>query len=61
MTYSNQAKHEMLGVPLSMLKRYGAVNAEVAAGDGQRHPYERAHRYRTERDRGGGTRRRHGT
>ena len=31
MTYSNQAKHEMLGVPLSMLKRYGAVSAEVAA------------------------------
>lgn len=29
-TYSNEAKHEMLGVPLSLLKKYGAVSQEVA-------------------------------
>jgi nicotinamide-nucleotide amidase len=29
-TYSNQAKETMLGVPASMLKRYGAVSAETA-------------------------------
>ena len=28
--YSNQAKHEMLGVPEATLARYGAVSAEVA-------------------------------
>lgn len=30
-TYSNQAKTEMLGVPTDMLVRLGAVSAEVAA------------------------------
>lgn len=29
-TYSNKAKHEMLGVPMSLLRRYGAVSAQVA-------------------------------
>jgi nicotinamide-nucleotide amidase len=29
-TYSNQAKETMLGVPAAMLKRYGAVSAETA-------------------------------
>ncbi|MCB1532351.1 MAG: CinA family protein [Alphaproteobacteria bacterium] len=29
-TYSNQAKHEMLGVPEELLETYGAVSAEVA-------------------------------
>ena len=29
-TYSNEAKAEMLGVPLSTLKRYGAVSAQTA-------------------------------
>jgi len=30
-TYSNEAKHEMLGVPAAILKRHGAVSAETAA------------------------------
>jgi nicotinamide-nucleotide amidase len=30
-TYSNEAKQAMLGVPLSTLKRYGAVSSETAA------------------------------
>jgi nicotinamide-nucleotide amidase len=30
-TYSNQAKEAMLGVPASTLKRYGAVSAETAS------------------------------
>ncbi|MEP6888467.1 MAG: competence/damage-inducible protein A [Nitrospirales bacterium] len=30
-SYSNQAKHDVLGVPLSMLRRYGAVSHQVAA------------------------------
>lgn len=30
-SYSNQAKHDVLGVPLSLLRRYGAVSAQVAA------------------------------
>ena len=30
-TYSNQAKIDMLGVPEGMLEKYGAVSAEVAA------------------------------
>jgi nicotinamide-nucleotide amidase len=30
-TYSNLSKHEMLGVPLELLERYGAVSSEVAA------------------------------
>ena len=30
-TYSNQAKHEVLGVPLALLRRHGAVSAQVAA------------------------------
>ncbi len=30
-TYSNAAKEAMLGVPVSTLKRYGAVSAETAA------------------------------
>jgi nicotinamide-nucleotide amidase len=30
-TYSNQAKETMLGVPASTLKRYGAVSAETAS------------------------------
>jgi nicotinamide-nucleotide amidase len=29
-TYSNEAKHAMLGVPTSTLKRYGAVSAQTA-------------------------------
>jgi nicotinamide-nucleotide amidase len=29
-TYSNEAKQKMLGVPARMLKRYGAVSAETA-------------------------------
>ena len=29
--YSNEAKHELLDVPLTLLRRYGAVSAEVAA------------------------------
>jgi nicotinamide-nucleotide amidase len=29
-TYSNEAKTEILGVPLSTLKRYGAVSAQTA-------------------------------
>lgn len=29
-TYSNQAKQDMLGVPLILLERYGAVSEEVA-------------------------------
>jgi nicotinamide-nucleotide amidase len=29
-TYSNGAKHEMLGVPLETLKRYGAVSRQTA-------------------------------
>ena len=29
-TYSNEAKAELLGVPLSILKRYGAVSAQTA-------------------------------
>jgi nicotinamide-nucleotide amidase len=29
-TYSNEAKHEMLGVPLETLKRYGAVSRQTA-------------------------------
>jgi nicotinamide-nucleotide amidase len=29
-TYSNEAKAEMLGVPLSTIKRYGAVSAQTA-------------------------------
>jgi nicotinamide-nucleotide amidase len=29
-TYSNQAKHEMLGVPLDVLNRHGAVSRETA-------------------------------
>lgn len=34
-TYSNTAKHEMLGVPLSLLRRYGAVSPQVAAAMAQ--------------------------
>jgi nicotinamide-nucleotide amidase len=30
-TYSNQAKHEVLRVPLSLLRQYGAVSRQVAA------------------------------
>jgi nicotinamide-nucleotide amidase len=30
-TYSNDAKHVMLGVPAATLKRHGAVSAETAA------------------------------
>ena len=30
-TYSNEAKHAMLGVPAATLKRYGAVSARTAA------------------------------
>jgi nicotinamide-nucleotide amidase len=30
-TYSNEAKQAMLGVPAAMLKRYGAVSRETAA------------------------------
>ena len=29
-TYSNEAKHEMLGVPADLIERYGAVSEEVA-------------------------------
>lgn len=29
-TYSNDAKHDMLGVPLETLKRYGAVSRQTA-------------------------------
>ncbi len=29
-TYSNEAKHEMLGVPLATLKKYGAVSRQTA-------------------------------
>ncbi len=29
-TYSNQAKEELLGVPLELLQQYGAVSSEVA-------------------------------
>jgi nicotinamide-nucleotide amidase len=29
-TYSNEAKHEMLGVPLATLERHGAVSRETA-------------------------------
>ncbi len=29
-TYSNEAKHEMLGVPADMIETHGAVSAEVA-------------------------------
>ncbi len=29
-TYSNEAKHEMLGVPRATLKKYGAVSRETA-------------------------------
>jgi nicotinamide-nucleotide amidase len=29
-TYTNEAKHEMLGVPLATLKRFGAVSRETA-------------------------------
>jgi len=30
-TYSNHAKHDVLGVPLALLRRYGAVSSQVAA------------------------------
>jgi len=30
-TYSNEAKRELLGVPAALLERHGAVSAEVAA------------------------------
>jgi len=30
-TYSDEAKQKMLGVPAAMLKRHGAVSAEIAA------------------------------
>jgi nicotinamide-nucleotide amidase len=29
-TYSNQAKHDMLGVPLELIEQHGAVSEEVA-------------------------------
>ncbi len=29
-TYSNEAKHDMLGVPMELIRRYGAVSAPVA-------------------------------
>jgi nicotinamide-nucleotide amidase len=29
-TYSNQAKHDMLGVPIQLIEKYGAVSREVA-------------------------------
>ncbi len=29
-TYSNEAKHDMLGVPMEMIEKYGAVSEEVA-------------------------------
>jgi nicotinamide-nucleotide amidase len=29
-TYSNEAKHDMLGVPLATLERHGAVSRETA-------------------------------
>jgi len=29
-TYSNEAKHEMLGVPMALIEQHGAVSAEVA-------------------------------
>ena len=30
LTYSNQAKHDLLGVPMEMIRAQGAVSAEVA-------------------------------
>jgi nicotinamide-nucleotide amidase len=30
-SYTNQAKHDVLGVPLSLLRQYGAVSPQVAA------------------------------
>lgn len=30
-TYSNEAKHDMLGVPMEMIEKYGAVSEEVAS------------------------------
>lgn len=30
-TYSNEAKHELLGVPMALIEAHGAVSAEVAA------------------------------
>jgi nicotinamide-nucleotide amidase len=30
-TYSDEAKHKMLGVPMTILKRHGAVSAQTAA------------------------------
>lgn len=30
-SYSNEAKHEVLGIPLALLRRHGAVSAHVAA------------------------------
>ena len=29
-TYSNEAKHEMVGVPMQLIEAYGAVSSEVA-------------------------------
>ncbi len=45
-TYSNQAKHEMLGVPLALFEQHGAVSEPVAramvAGVFQRSPVDAA-------------------
>ena len=30
-TYTNEAKHEILGIPLTMIEAHGAVSSEVAA------------------------------
>ncbi|HEY4041997.1 MAG TPA: nicotinamide-nucleotide amidohydrolase family protein [Rhodopila sp.] len=30
-TYSNTAKHQMVGVPMALIERYGAVSEQVAA------------------------------
>jgi len=30
-TYSNAAKHQMVGVPMALIERYGAVSEQVAA------------------------------
>ncbi|MCH9013512.1 MAG: CinA family protein, partial [Proteobacteria bacterium] len=30
LTYSNEAKHDLLGVPMALIRAHGAVSAEVA-------------------------------
>ena len=60
-TYSNDAKIQMLGVDTATLAAHGAVSRQTAAGDGTRRSFPFAGRYRCRRNRHCRPERRHRT